>query len=526
MHHGPSFPQSAFIKKNRIYQILITLLLGVLSIPAVSAKTPSELWGESGEKWSPQSRLPDFSYAGYHRGEARLPTVPTTCNVRDFGAKGNGEHDDTQAFLEAIHSCEKGAILIPKGRYVITHPLKINKSNIVLRGEGTRQTILYFPTPLNDIVPNWGATTGGRKTSNYSWSGGFIRVEGDFRSESLTDILQPAERGARMVTVEDTEALHVGEEVEVFLQDDDSKSLIRYLYSGDSGDISKTSEGRISQIVRVTRIEGKNVHFDRPLRFEIRKDWKPELRSYDPSVTEVGIEDLCFEFPVQPYEGHFTELGYNPAAFVEVADCWIRNVRVLNCDSGFFILSNFSTFTGFEFETERAPDERGRTGHHGFYLHGSDNLLTDFHINQQFIHDVSVGHRAVGNVISRGYGTDLTLDHHKHVPYENLFTDIDAGAGSRVWLCGGGANLGKHCAARGTFWNIRASQAIPQPPEVFGPPSMNFVGVQSDQPSNTGSEEIWWEAIDPQKLAPANLHQAQLEQRLKHQPANPTHSHD
>jgi hypothetical protein len=35
----------------------------------------SDLWGVNGERWNPRSRLPDFSYVGYHSGETLLPTV-------------------------------------------------------------------------------------------------------------------------------------------------------------------------------------------------------------------------------------------------------------------------------------------------------------------------------------------------------------------------------------------------------------------------------------------------------------------
>ena len=54
----------------------------------------SDLWGRDGEKWSADSRLPDFSWAGYHRGEKRLPVLVPDCSVRDFGAVGDGKTDD------------------------------------------------------------------------------------------------------------------------------------------------------------------------------------------------------------------------------------------------------------------------------------------------------------------------------------------------------------------------------------------------------------------------------------------------
>ena len=96
--------------------ICLLLSLSILAV-SPSAEEYSQLWGKNGELWSADSRLPDFSHAGYHRGEKPVPEIAVTANVRDFGAVGDGEHDDTQAFLDAIRQTSQGAILVPAGRY-------------------------------------------------------------------------------------------------------------------------------------------------------------------------------------------------------------------------------------------------------------------------------------------------------------------------------------------------------------------------------------------------------------------------
>lgn len=500
-----------------------SLLVLILSILPATAHAQNEsyqfsaLWGPGGEGWSPSSRLPDFSFAGYRRGEAEIPSPPVTHNIREFGAVGDGEHDDSDAFLKAVEEVDAGVVLIPKGRYRITKIITIDRSNLVFRGADRDETVLYFPTPLNDIEPNMGATTSGRPTSNYSWSGGFFWVRGNFRSKEITEIAQPAERGAKTVVVRDAAGLSAGQEIEIRLSDDEDDTLAVHLYTGDPRTaISQLkSRTRASLVTRITAVDGDRIEIDRPLRFDIRPEWSPRILRFDPTVTEVGIENLTFRFPNRPYEGHFTELGYNAFAIAGAAHCWVRNVRIQDADSGGFVSGKFNTIEGLLVESQRQKDEqRQATGHHGVHFGGDDNLCTNFDLRTHFVHDLGVSHCA-GNVYSNGRGVNLAFDHHKRAPYENLYTNIHAGTGAEVWRCGGGRDLGAHCGARGTFWNIRADNPMPFPPENFGPWSINVVGLYTNAPGLTSPEGHWLETIPPEKLRPQNLHKAQRDRRLR-----------
>lgn len=480
------------------------------------AEQHSQLWGKRGAEWTPQSRLPDFSFAGYQRGEQPLPDLPGGVSVKGFGAKGDGETDDTDAFLKALAEVRSGVIEVPSGRYRITGLLEITRPNVVLRGAGADRTVLFFPTPLNDIKPNWGATTGGQRTSNYSWSGGFITIRGSFQSKKLAEISGTANRGDHVVSVASAAGLRVGQEVEMYQSDTPDNTLAVHLYSGDAGPVENLKgRAHASLVARITALNGNRVSLDRPLRTDVRPEWRPQLRAFEPTVTGSGVENLAFEFPLTPYQGHFTELGFNPVALSGVAHCWVRNVRVVNPDSGPFVGGVFNTIDGLLIESARPVDKQNCAGHHGVTLGGADNLLTNFDLRLRFIHDVTVSGFCSGNVIARGRAVDLCLDHHRHAPNENLFTDLDAGAGTRLWRCGGGAALGKHCGARGTFWNIRSQAPLSYPPAAFGPPSINLVGLQTGQPSETNPDGKWFEAIPPAQLRPQNLHEAQLQRRLE-----------
>ena len=504
---------------NARLQCKVWLIIGmglILARPlAAGAAETSDLWGVSGEKWSPQSRLPDFSFAGYHCGETALPALPPGVSVKEFGAKGDGVTDDTQAFLDALAKAKTGAIEIPAGRYKITKILEITRSGVVLRGAGADRTFLFFPVPLNDIAPKWSATTEGRRTSDYSWAGGLVWFKGTERGQALATVTAAAKRGDTSLRVSSTNQFKPGLRIQIFLTDTADKSLTAELYSGDPGNTDKMSEVRVSFVAKVTGVEAGAVHFDRPLRWDVRLAWQPRISAFAPSVTESGVEQLCFEFPNTPYLGHFTEVGYNAVAINNAADCWVRDIRILNCDSGLFPRGHFCTIQGVVFESARQVErERGATGHHGVNFEGDDNFLRDFDFRTKFMHDITVDHHAAGNVCAQGKGVDICFDHHKDAPYENLFSDIDIGLGTRPWQCGGGADLGKNTGARATFWNIRARKPLSYPPSGFGPPSMNLVGVRTEAPGAKQLTGRWFETIPPEALSPPELHAAQLARRL------------
>lgn len=475
----------------------------------------SGLWGRDGEKWDPAGRLPDVSFAGYACGERSLPKPAVVANVRDFGAKGDGTTDDSAAFLAALAKVNRGAISVPAGRYRISKILEINKPGVVLRGAGPEQSVLVCPVPLNTIQPNWGATTTGKRTSNYSWSGGIVWFKGTSPAKRLGRCTTAAKRGGRELRVEgDTSHLKSGDWIEIRVRDDAEKSLLEHLYSEDPGSLSKIPAGKHSTsfVTRIQAAKDGRLALDRPLRIDLRPEWNPEVFPYQPTVTNSGIEELGFEFPVRDYGGHFSELGFNAVAFNGVAHCWARNLVVTNSDSAIFAGGRFCTIDGLRCQTRGVKEAGGVFGHHGVTLSGHDNLCTHFEIRQRFIHDLTVEGGA-GNVSAAGSGTDLCFDHHKRAPYDNVFTDIDLGAGTRMWKCGGGADLGRQCGAHGTFWNIRAKQ--PQKlPAGFGPPSLNLVAVQPSGPSLTEPAGRWLEAIAPDRLRPANLYQAQVRRRL------------
>lgn len=196
----------------------------------------------------------------------------------------------------------------------------------------------------------------------------------------------------------------------------------------------------------------------------------------------------------------------------------MRHVVIHNGDLGINLVACGNTVDGVTFTADAG---RGRadggvaacTGHHALQCkNAEDNLITRFDVRASYVHDLSVEH-ASGNVYAHGRGADVNFDHHKDSPYENLYTDSDCGRGTRVWRCGGGASLGRQCAGWGTFWNIRAAQPITPPPQGWGAPTMNFVGLLTKAPDARGADGWWIERLPAGGLQPPDLHAAQLARR-------------
>ncbi|MDU1890519.1 MAG: glycosyl hydrolase family 28-related protein [Dysgonomonas sp.] len=77
----------------------------------------------------------------------QLPDVSTWINIKDLGAKGDGETDDTKIFLEAIEKHQN--IYVPQGWYIISKPIVLKENtNLIGLNPIATQLILKESTPV------------------------------------------------------------------------------------------------------------------------------------------------------------------------------------------------------------------------------------------------------------------------------------------------------------------------------------------------------------------------------------------
>lgn len=479
------------------------LTLLILLSPVAGWADYSALWGQGGECWTAASRLPDFSQAGYRRGASAIPDLPVRASVKDFGAVGDGVTDDSSAFLTAFQTVAAGAILVPAGRYKITKQLKFSRSGVVLRGAGRDLTTLFFPVPLTTAVGSGSTYAPG---GSWSWSGGFLSFEGNNRESPLANIVLPSARGSNVLTVDSTSKLQAGQNVRV-VQTDTDGSLGKRLHADQAAATSDLIGHRLIDFPAIIQsVNGNQVQLNRPLRIDVNVNWSPQLHSDDPTVTEVGVEDLALEFPVVPYAGHHVEPGYNGIQFLQIQHAWARRLAIKNADSGVFLSqrSCFITVEDILFSAVPGRVVAGISGHHGLLAAdlSQDNLFSGFRFDNLFLHDLSLTSMAAGNVFRQGQGLDLVFDHHRKAPYENLFSDIHVGLGTRLWTNGGDTDAGPPSGARETFWKIRTNTPQSLPPWAI---QANVVGMYAQANAAVSSTGNWVETMDPVQLSPSEL---------------------
>lgn len=108
-------------------------------------------------------------------------------DVRRFGAKGDGQYDNSTAFENCLKSLGGiwtdlvSTMYIPTGVWKYTRPIKLDRNNITLKGDGIEQTIL---TPTNcDGIKTYGSTSNSRYgviVKDFAISGGNIGFDASY----------------------------------------------------------------------------------------------------------------------------------------------------------------------------------------------------------------------------------------------------------------------------------------------------------------------------------------------------------
>lgn len=304
-------------------RLLHYILAGLAIVTAGTARPAAEPWHSSlfPEDWEPGFNdasgrfLHDFSYAGYHNGEAVPPSSgwgPVFDVVEQFGADPAGIFDATdeiQAAIDQAALAGGGIVYLPAGYYRCFGVLAVRSSNIVIRGAGPTRTFLYFTNAMG--LTNYAHITFHGRIVR----GGGLALAVDGESRSSTVYLHNAQQ------------LRVGDEVAVgwvLTPDFVAEHGMTKSWKSPVGLWKPFFRRTITDID--TTVTPAAVTLDVPLRYPARVRDGASLRVESGYAGEVGIEHLSIANAVA-WQDAWQETRQHAIAFKWVKDAWMRNVR-------------------------------------------------------------------------------------------------------------------------------------------------------------------------------------------------------
>ncbi len=510
------------------------------------AETEGRAPKEPTGSWTPEvlkpggPYLPDFSFAGYRWGDEPLPDLPPTLDVTDFGAKPDDAKDDTDAFKRAIAAArsEKGRVVlrVPKGRFIISDILFIERGDFVLQGSGSDPagTVLEMPRPLEELprpevirqIEAYNLANDkradGKIFSPFSWTGGIVwtRLPVRVAKEKLAEALA-GKRGQHRLQIGNAARVFAGMEMRVnwYNRFGDDSPVLRHVFGIEGrkfGDrlARHPDEAVASEDVTVASVEGSDVILKEPLLHDVVKEWQGDITSLA-RLAQVGIEHLRVEFPDVPYAGHHHERGFNAFYLNDLSHGWMRDVRVVNADSA--ILTDDSahlTLDGVRVE--------GRLGHYGIHFGSvSGALAKNFDIDADEFHSVSFNTGSRGSVFSLGRARRAKLDQHRGANHQNLFDDIldvEDRAVSELFHHGGADYWGPTHGAFNTFWNVRiefpkAAAAAIELGDIDDAGPARIVGLSANAPVHFRYAGAYVEGLGRPGIAVPSLYEYQRAHR-------------
>ncbi|MBN1480080.1 T9SS C-terminal target domain-containing protein [candidate division KSB1 bacterium] len=323
-----------------------------------------------------------------------FPDKTFVVNVLDYSATGDGQTDDSNAFINAIRAipASGGLLVVPGGTYVLKKTLSVNKG-VLFKGEGHDKTRLLF-----DLS--------GRSDNCID----IVKYErGDW-----VDALEGYEKGSNTVFVRQPEKFRAGDFIEIQQENDPD---IMYTQADWQQSWSETAVGQICLIDSI-RADGALV-LHRPLYFTYRDVLQPRLRTLG-LIEYPGLEDLTIE-RLDAGDGYTIQMryvAYGRVQRIESNMTYRTHVYMSEC-YGCEVRNNY---------IHHAHDYGG--GGHGYGVdtirHTSDCLIID-NVFRYLRHSMMTHVGTSGNVFAYNYSTerepqrlcDISL--HGHFSNANLF---------------------------------------------------------------------------------------------------------
>jgi len=503
--------------------------------------------------------LPDFSYAGYGRGEKPIPASVGRqfINVTQapYSADRTGVQDATSAIQRAIDFVGQnggGVVYLPAGTYRVrpqntaqwtsSSPdyrkraaLLIRYSNVILRGDGPSQTFIFNDAAaMRDkrvimVSPD-------AQGFDYPWF-----LEPETNATSLTRDISPE---GRDLPVQSVNGFAVGDWVLV-RADSTSGFLADHGMAGFWPNAKGLFYARqITAINSSTRV----ITVDIPIRYAMKTRDRARLHKISrPQVFNVGLEAFSIGMRENTRTGSGEE-QYNTVGtlayethqamaiyFNYAVDSWVSNVRsyrpsvnrtAIHLQSNGVWVLNARSITLQQVDMRNPQYQGGGGNGYLYHLEGSDTLVLNSYAEGGRHNYLIQGLWSHGNVVlsstsSGGTARFHSSETHRYLSHANLFDNFTLNGDSLQSINRGQASDGAgHTGTQNVFWNTRNSSSsciLISKQFRFGYVIGTAPICQVDTTSSSAdSPPDWVEGLGGGVLLqPASLYRDQLARRLQ-----------
>jgi hypothetical protein len=436
---------------------LVYLVLGAASSHATppAAVTPIYSAYLADTQAGREPVLPDYSYAGFERGEKPIPVVSGPIfDVTTFGADRKGEAPAYEAIQRAIDACEAaggGVVWFPKGVYqvnpkssgAVAPRLRIQKSGVVLRGEGSGAdgSVLYMEEEIQPENPK------------NMWSGrpALLVAPAEWtRPVKVGEVVGAVAMNQRRIPVKAGHSIKPGDRVR----------LTNKVSGGDLDALSQRVAPRtwlpewtrgisIQEQHEIESVGLGHVVLKEALLTPIKADqqWTLNQARY---IHHIGIENLRFRGNWKERFIHHKDWRGDSAwkgfTFVNIENSWALNCVFEDMNWPIQIVSSRQC-------TTQNLTFTGSPGHFGIQCTGTTNILNlNIRDEANHWHGPSLQNGSSGTVYHRCFWRrDGSFDSHAGGSYANLF---ECGAGGLTLKgCGGAIPAYPHHLHAFVVWN-------------------------------------------------------------------------
>lgn len=293
--------------KSRFFLLSLTLLAFGSLVQAAQQIPPDRTYVES---W----------YTSGYQGE--IPAPDKIVNVRDYGAFGDGTHDDRAAIVAAIAALGgPGVVYFPAGTYLLSTSGFSIGNGVVLRGERSGNTTIRTSSSFVSAA----VTVSGNAVAGTSQS-----VVSGYTAHSYT------------LQITSTNGLKRGDYVAITENNDPSWGTS---FTGDAG-----------QVLQIDSLGASSITVTNPIRMDFKASLSPLLQKLN-MVTNAGIENIRF---VRDVAGTATTRNNQFTIFFNyAANCWFRGVDCTN---------SFGADVGIQYSTRLSGS--GCYFHHPYEVDG------------------------------------------------------------------------------------------------------------------------------------------------------------